>query len=464
MAGEATPRLTGRVQCAVLGPLEVRAGGWPLPLGGRKQRLVLAALLLAAGRTVSADRLVDLLWGESAPEGVRNTLQVHVSGVRRLLQPAGLTVLRREPGYLLETGPGRLDLADFRALAEEGRAALRAGRAADAVGALDAALALWRGRALADLADEPGLAAELGALEEERLAALAARLEAHLALGRAAEVTAELADLVAAEPLHEHLRALLVRALYGGGRTADALAVLRAGRRVLAEELGAEPGPELRDLERAVLAGEDLRGLEREAAPFLVFTDGAGEQRVVALDPASSPVTVGRGRENTVALPWDAEVSRTHARLEWARLGWVLVDVSRNGSLVDGTAVRGRRLLRDGAVLRIGGTVLLFRSAGPSVAVPERDDVRTAEAPVRLLAGLDEAEAAVLATVLAAAPGAFAAGHRPEALLAEALALTEAEVDAVVGALCRRFGVPDTGPARVPELGTRARGLGLGAA
>jgi len=456
------PAPESTVQCRVLGPLEVHAGGGPLPLGGRKQRLLLAALLLAAGRTVSADRLVDLLWGEEPGDKVRNTLQVNVSTLRKLLVAGetGLTVARREPGYAIDVRRDQLDLLRFRAAVDEWRAALRAGRPDAAVALLDEALALWRGAALADLADEPGLQAELGALEEDRLAAVGTRMEAHLALGRHAEVTAELSDLVAAAPLHEHLRALLVLALYRSGRAADALVVLRQGRRVLAEELGADPGPELRDLERAVLASEDLRGVEREGNPFLVFTDGGGGQRVVVLDRARSPVTVGRSPDNAVGLPWDREVSRAHARLEWCRLGWVLVDTSRNGSLVDGKEVRGRRLLRDGAVVTVGTTPLLFRSSETASATAPEPDVATVQGSGALLRGLPPVESDVLAAVLAAAPAASRAG-RPEDLLAEALALPAEEVDAVLGALCRRLGVRNSGPARVPDLGTRARALGI---
>ncbi|WP_197029095.1 BTAD domain-containing putative transcriptional regulator [Blastococcus sp. URHD0036] len=460
------PLAPGRVECRVLGPLEVRAGGWPLPLGGRKQRLVLATLLLAGGRPVSADRLVDVLWGDDAPSTARNTLQAHVSGLRRALGQAGApAVVRRDPGYAVDLAGADLDLARFRGAVEEGRTALREGRPDAAVPALDTALQLWAGPPLADLADEPGLAAELRALEEDRLAAVASRAEAHLALGPSVSLVAELTELVAEHPLHEHLRALLVRGLYRAGRAADALGVLRAGRRVLAEELGADPGAELRDLERAVLDAEDLRGLERESMPFLLHQDATGAQRAEPLDPARSPVTIGRAPENPVALVWDREVSRVHARLEWSRLGWVLVDVSRNGSLVDGVLVRGgRRLLRDGAVLRIGETVLLFRSAvSARPATAPETALATAEAPVRLLAGLSPEEQDVLATVLAVPAGGFTGG-RPEELLAEALGLPVERVIAVVPVLCRRFGAPDGGPGRVPALAERARVLGLASA
>ena len=252
-AGGSAAQVGPPTECRVLGPLEVRVGGQPVNLGGRKQRLVLATLLLAAGRAVSTDRLIDVVWGDEVAEGVRNTLQVHVSGLRRALHGSGApwTVLRRDPGYFVTVAPDQLDLLRFRQLVDAGTTALREGRAEAAVTALDEALGLWRGPALADLVGEPGLLPDLEALEESRLAAVGTRMEAHLALGRHAALVGELRDLVTAAPLHEHLRALLVRALYGSGRAGDALAVLREGRRVLADELGADPGPELRDLERA---------------------------------------------------------------------------------------------------------------------------------------------------------------------------------------------------------------------
>jgi hypothetical protein len=354
-----------------------------------------------------------------------------------------------------------LDLLRFRALVDTGTTALREGRPERAIMVMDEALALWRGPALADLAGEQGLLSELQALEESRRTAVAVRIEAHLALGRHAEVVGELRDLVDTAPLHEHLRALLVRALYRSGRAADALAVLREGRRVLADEVGADPGPELRDLERAVLATEDLRGVEREDHPFLVFWDGRGAQHVVHLHRADSPVTVGRGPDNAVRLSWDGEVSRTHARLEWSPLGWVLVDVSRNGSLVDGTDVRRRRLLRDGAVLRIGRTVLLFRSAGTVPEQQERAAVLTLTPHGAVLGELPTVEADVLAAVLAASEDALGSTGLPEELLAKALALPADEVDAAIRSLCRRLGVRESGPARAASIAHRARTLGI---
>ena len=171
-------------------------------------------------------------------------------------------------------------------------------------------------------------------------------------------------------------------------------------------------------------------------------------------------MTVGRSPGNAVGLTWEPEISRMHARLEWCRLGWVLVDGSRNGSLVDGKEVRGRRLLRDGAVVTVGTTPLLFRSSGTASAAVAAPDVATVQGSGALLRGLPPVESDVLAAVLAATPVAFRAG-RPEDLLAEALALPAEEVDDVLGALCRRLGVRDSGPARVPDLGTRARALGI---
>jgi DNA-binding SARP family transcriptional activator/pSer/pThr/pTyr-binding forkhead associated (FHA) protein len=451
------------VRVGLLGPLEVVDGERPVEVGGARLQALLMRLALDAGRTVSRGGLVDAVWEDDVPADEVHALQSLVSRLRRALGDAAL-VAQTPGGYRLALDPAAVDAHRFERLARDGAAALRDGDPARAAQGLGEALGLWRGAALADLVDEPGLQAELRALEEDRLAAVATRMEAHLALGRHGEVTAELADLVAASPLHEHLRALLVLALYRSGRAADALAVLRDGRRVLADELGADPGPELRDLERKVLASEDLRGVERDDHPFLVFSDGGGEQRVVVLDPARSPVPIGRAADNAVALTWDREVSRAHARLERCRLGWVLVDTSRNGSLVDGKQVRGRRLLRDGAVLRIGETPLLFRSSSRGEPPVEESPVLvTVDAPLALLSGLPPRESDVLATILAAPEGAFGTG-KPEELLAEALALPVEEVGAVVSDLCRQLGVRTDGTARVPMLGTRARAVGLGSA
>src|ERR687887_700601 len=239
------------MQFRLLGPLTVSVDGEPLALTGQKPRALLAALLLEANRIVSRDRLIDALWGEEPPDTARNTIQVYVSQLRKLLPEGALETA--PPGYRLSVDGEAIDLFEFVRLSEEGRSALKGGDAAGAAETLRAALALWRGAPLADLAWEPFAQAEIVRLEELRLGALEDRIDADLALGRHGQLVGELERLVAEHPLRERLRGQLMLALYRAGRQADALAVYQDGRRALVEELGIEPGESLRKLERAIL-------------------------------------------------------------------------------------------------------------------------------------------------------------------------------------------------------------------
>jgi predicted ATPase/DNA-binding SARP family transcriptional activator len=243
---------TARPQFSLLGPLAVSCNGAPIALGGQKRRALLAALLLEANQVVSRDRLIDGLWGEDPPETARNTIQVYVSQLRKLLPEGALETA--PPGYRLVVEPDTIDLFEFVRLSGEGRTALATGDAAGAADALRAAMALWRGPALADLAWEPFAHAEIGRLEELRLAALEDRIDADLALGRHGQLVGELERLVAEHPLRERLRGQLMLALYRAGRQADALAVYQRARKTLVDELGIEPGESLRKIERAILA------------------------------------------------------------------------------------------------------------------------------------------------------------------------------------------------------------------
>jgi predicted ATPase/DNA-binding SARP family transcriptional activator len=243
------------VEFGILGPVQAVRDGRVLGLGGPKPRAVLALLLVAAGRVVPAERLVEELWGGSAPPGAAGTLRTHVSRLRTLLRPDA-ALIAQGGGYALAAGPGQLDASRFERLLGAGRDALGRGEAATAAGRFREALGLWRGRALADVADVESLAREGARLEELRLVAAEGRVEAELELGLAAEVTGELEGLVAEHPVRERLWRLLVLALYRSGRQADALAAYRRARAMLAEELGIEPGRELQELERAVLRQE----------------------------------------------------------------------------------------------------------------------------------------------------------------------------------------------------------------
>jgi DNA-binding SARP family transcriptional activator/DNA-binding beta-propeller fold protein YncE len=239
------------VEFRILGPLEPEQDGRLVPLGGRKQRALLALLLLHANAVVPRDRLIDEIWGDEPPETARTALQVHVSQLRKALGRERIET--RAPGYRVRTEPDALDLERFERLVAEGRDALAGGDAERSADALREALALWRGTPLAELGEVPFAQRECLRLEELRLAALEERVEADLQLGRHARLVPELEGLVREHPLRERLRGQLMLALYRCGRQADALEVYRSGRRLLDEELGLQPDDELQRLERAIL-------------------------------------------------------------------------------------------------------------------------------------------------------------------------------------------------------------------
>jgi predicted ATPase/DNA-binding SARP family transcriptional activator len=245
------------VEFRVLGPLEVIDGIRPLPLGGPKQRAVLAQLLLHANEVVSGDALVEAVWGGEPPHRARATLHVYIANLRKLLhsvdpvsQPQ-VRLGRAGSGYRLHVGNDELDLTRFQQLVGEGRAALDRQESLRAAGLLREALALWRGPAFPDLSGW-GFP-EVAALDEQRLSAFEDCIDAELKIGRGGELVAELEPLVAAHPLRERLHGQLILALYRSGRQADALATYRAMRRTLLEELGVDPGPSLQLLERGIL-------------------------------------------------------------------------------------------------------------------------------------------------------------------------------------------------------------------
>ncbi|HEX9349937.1 MAG TPA: BTAD domain-containing putative transcriptional regulator, partial [Gaiellaceae bacterium] len=236
-------------------------------LGGRRKRAVLAILLLHLNRVVSSDRLIEELWGERPPATALQTVRVHVSQIRKVL---GLDLLRTLPaGYVLELGPDQLDTRRFERLLDEGRAAIAVGDAASAAAFLHEGLDLWRGPALADFTFEPFAQAEIARLEDLRVAALEGRIEADLALGGNMELVGELEALIAEHPLRERFRAQLMLALYRAGRQSDALDAYREARRLLVEELGLEPSPELRALEGALLRQDGSLGLPSLSPQFI---------------------------------------------------------------------------------------------------------------------------------------------------------------------------------------------------
>ena len=235
----------------ILGPLEVSSDAGDVPLGGAKKRALLTALLLHANEAVSVDRLVDELWPENPPKTAAKTVRVYVSQLRTALDDGRLE--RHGHGYMLRLDGEDLDAARFEALLTEGRDHLAAGNPGQAAVTLSNALALWRGPPLTDVAYEPFAQSAIARLEQRRLVCLEERIEADLALARHEDVIAELEALVREHPLRERLRGQLMLALYRSGRQAQALEVYRDGRRLLVDQLGIEPGEELRRLERAIL-------------------------------------------------------------------------------------------------------------------------------------------------------------------------------------------------------------------
>ena len=256
----ARPVYGGRMRFRVLGPLEVDAGGGPIPLGGPKQRAVLAHLVLRANQLVPAETLIDEIWGEEPPDQARNVIQTYVSHLRKAL--GSDRIQSHAPGYRLRLESSELDATRFDELMRDAKKALPVDPNV-AVATLEDALALWRGPALADLADQPSLLAEAARLDELRLEAQEARIEGLLAAGAPARAIGELEALVARHPWRESLWGLLMLAFYREGRQAEALNAFQRAREILADELGIDPSPELVRLHDRILKqdpGLDLRG------------------------------------------------------------------------------------------------------------------------------------------------------------------------------------------------------------
>lgn len=234
-----------------------------------------------ANEPIPRERLIEELWGDAAPKTVNAVLSVYLSRLRRLLADGTdeQRLLTHAAGYMLRVPRDGLDVYRFEALLEEGRRELAGGGAERASATLRDALALWRGHPLADLTVEPFAQTEIARLEELRLAALEARIEADLALGRQDSLVAELETLVAAHPYREGLRAQLMLALYRSGRQAEALETYRRARRVFSEELGIEPGPRLQELEGAILRHDSSLKAPRPETPR------AGEEELIEAAP-----------------------------------------------------------------------------------------------------------------------------------------------------------------------------------
>jgi DNA-binding SARP family transcriptional activator len=325
--------MTAEVEFGLLGPLVVRCGGRSVPMPQGKQRGVLVALLLNANRVVTLEELADLLWGSASPASARVTVQNYVKRLRQAMGEAGRDRISTRPhGYLISAGPDELDVSRFEQLLRSARSAQRAG-SWQAVSELSlAALSLWRGEPLADVGSQVLAQREAPRLAEMHLQAVQARLDADLHLGRHGEVIPELRGFTRSLPLREHFHALLMLALYRCGWKSEALAAYADARRVLVGELGVEPGTDLRDLHRRILASDP--GLA--VAELGPVSAGAGPVPAVPRElPAAIRHFVGRDEELAMldamlksaasqsplvvsAIGGAAGVGKTALALQWA--------------------------------------------------------------------------------------------------------------------------------------------------
>ncbi|MGW4774381.1 BTAD domain-containing putative transcriptional regulator [Nocardia sp. NPDC004278] len=320
------------MQFGILGPVEVRRpDGSPVAVGGPQVRSLLAVLASEAGRVVSRDRLIDDLYGEDPPGDAGHALQSQVSRLRRALRTAGADELVESStaGYRLAIDPGMVDAHRFVRLAEDGRTTLRDGDSAAAAALLDEATGLWRGAALADVRDAPFAATMVTRLTEAWLAVQEDRAEAGLALGDHRAVVAILTQLVAAHPLRERARALLMRGLSGTDRQAEALELFEQGRRLLADELGADPSAELTRAHLAVLRGDTATAALMRRLPAQLTS-------FVGRDDELAQIAVLLARARLVTLTGTGGTGKTRLALEVgarARGEVCFVDLS---PLVDG--------------------------------------------------------------------------------------------------------------------------------
>ena len=355
----------------VLGPLEVRHDGQALALGGPKQRTVLALLLLEAGHLVPASQLIEHVWGPDGADGAQASLQVYISTLRKQLRDPGSETDDRlafvRPGYRLRIAAGELDLQQVDEVLVQARGLRAAGDLAAAAHLLRFGLSLWRGRALADLADLPSLAPLLVGVDRRREVLQHECYDVELDLGRHLALVPELESAVIESPLDERLAGQHMIALYRSGRQADALAAYRRTASLLGDELGIDPGQPLRALHEAILR-QDLALDLAAVSPVDVATTMTHDDRGVrgatlrlpngvVLELGSRTWVLGRHPDCDVVLS-DPLVSRRHAEVRPVPGGYDLVDLgSSNGTRVGDSDVTRHRL-SDSEVISLGTTEL----------------------------------------------------------------------------------------------------------
>ncbi len=312
------------VRFSMLGPLQVMRDGVPVDIGPPKQRAVLAALLLAAGRVVSVDRLIASVWGDDPPATATANLQVYISNLRRALRDGGAgqvasPIVRQPPGYYLNLSLDDVDLVVFTQRCAAAATAIGASQWHEALEAADAALGLWRGPFLQDLRDEPWVAVDAARAEELRTDCRDSRITALLALGRAAHALAEVSTLRAADPLSDRGCWLQMIVLYRVGRVPEALAAYARHAKVLDDELGLEPSAELRHLQTAVLRqAPELaawpRTPEWTGASDIVTPAASPVREAPSVTPPPRGILIGRDRELAAAADLLADVAAAAVR------------------------------------------------------------------------------------------------------------------------------------------------------
>ncbi|WP_409495854.1 BTAD domain-containing putative transcriptional regulator [Amycolatopsis sp. cmx-11-12] len=362
------------VEVRLLGPVELAVDGVPATPGGLRPRAVLAVLAASGGAPVSADKLAEAIYSDTGKPASRSTVQVHVHNLRQTLGPHGESLRHGTAGYQL-LGV-RADLREAEDRIGRARAAERARDIGGAAAGYRRALEVWRGPFCADLPDHTALDPARTLYAGMRWEALEARIAADLRAGDVPGLVRELEELVAEHPLRERFWGQLMVALYQDGRQAEALDRFQQARRVLADEAGVDPGPALRELERAVLAHAGTATLLRVAAPgvagsgqpALTWVDGAGRARLREL-PTLGRLVIGRDASADVALRHDGAVSREHAGIIVEAGDPVLTDLgSRNGTFHNGERITGPVPLAPGDLVRCGDTVLAVTNGGAPVS------------------------------------------------------------------------------------------------